>query len=226
MNKTKIEWCDYTWNPVTGCLNTCEYCYARKIAKRFGHTPEEIAFKPIIRKYKLSEPQFISKPQNIFVCSMADLFGDWIQDEWIQRVFDACEQAPQHRYFFLTKNPKRYEKIIPDKYRVIKGDKNCNMWFGNTLTKPHKDPIIMFNPPVKKFVSVEPLQENFNFYPDKMNWVIIGAETGNRKGKVIPKKKWIESIVNQVKRNGIPLFMKNNLKEIWGDELIQEYPFK
>jgi len=35
MNKTKIDWCDMTWNPVTGCLNSCPYCYARKIAKRF-----------------------------------------------------------------------------------------------------------------------------------------------------------------------------------------------
>lgn len=30
--KTKIDWCDSTWNPVTGCLHGCAYCYARKIA--------------------------------------------------------------------------------------------------------------------------------------------------------------------------------------------------
>ena len=36
MQKTKIEWADSTWNPVTGCLNGCSYCYARKIAERFG----------------------------------------------------------------------------------------------------------------------------------------------------------------------------------------------
>lgn len=35
MNKTKIDWCDSTWNPVTGCLHGCEYCYARAIAERF-----------------------------------------------------------------------------------------------------------------------------------------------------------------------------------------------
>ena len=34
--KTKIDWCDSTWNPVTGCLHGCEYCYARRIAERFG----------------------------------------------------------------------------------------------------------------------------------------------------------------------------------------------
>lgn len=36
MNKTGIEWCDMTWNPVTGCRHECEYCYARRIAARFG----------------------------------------------------------------------------------------------------------------------------------------------------------------------------------------------
>ena len=35
MKKTKIEWCDSTWNPVTGCRHGCEYCYARRIAERF-----------------------------------------------------------------------------------------------------------------------------------------------------------------------------------------------
>lgn len=40
MNKTKIEWCDSTWNPVTGCKHGCDYCYARRIAGRFGGASE------------------------------------------------------------------------------------------------------------------------------------------------------------------------------------------
>jgi len=39
LNHTKIEWAlnpdgtpGYTWNPITGCLNGCPYCYARKLA--------------------------------------------------------------------------------------------------------------------------------------------------------------------------------------------------
>ena len=34
--KGKIEYLDFTWNPVTGCLHNCPYCYARKITNRFG----------------------------------------------------------------------------------------------------------------------------------------------------------------------------------------------
>ncbi len=36
MNKTKIEWCDISWNVVTGCLHGCKYCYAAGIANRFS----------------------------------------------------------------------------------------------------------------------------------------------------------------------------------------------
>ena len=132
MNKTKIEWCDRTWNPVTGCLHECEYCYARRIAKRFGtldrdeageglefvlDTPERFYelnepvrdsegkiepypadFYPTLHYYRMDEPQRKTKPQTIFVCSMADLFGDWVPDSWIEEVFAACVKAPQHRY--------------------------------------------------------------------------------------------------------------------------------
>ncbi|MCL2064088.1 MAG: phage Gp37/Gp68 family protein [Candidatus Cloacimonetes bacterium] len=236
---TKIEWCDETINPlghwcfgVGGTKDNpkpCPYCYAYKLAKRkmvkcekchsFKEPHTHFEVLDVLSKWK--------KPRNIFVQSMGDLFHNEVPDEWIQQVFEACEQAPQHRYFFLTKNPKRYDKVIPDKYRVIRGDKNCNMWFGHTETKPHNDVILTFNPPVKKFVSLEPLQEEYKeFYPNKMNWIIIGAETGNRKDKVIPEREWIEDIVDVCKRKKIPLFMKNNLKEIWGDELIQEFPFE
>ncbi len=144
MNKTKIEWCDSTWNPLTGCLHGCEYCYARRIAERFGtlfkggimpedegltFLPDEpdrfyeldeparndngklepfpANFYPTFHRYRLDEPQNMKKPQNIFVCSMADLFGDWVPYNWIEEVFAACDKAPQHRYMFLTKNPQR-----------------------------------------------------------------------------------------------------------------------
>ena len=50
--------------------------------------------------FRLKEPEQKTKPQTIFVCSMSDLFGAWVPDEWIEAVFEACEKAPQHRYLF------------------------------------------------------------------------------------------------------------------------------
>ena len=116
--KTKIDWCDTTWNPVTGCLHGCEYCYARRIVERFGglapdnecHELEErnrdtrgkadpypFGFAPTLHRYRLNQPKEWTEPRTIFVCSMADLFGDWVPLDWIQQVFAACREAPQHR---------------------------------------------------------------------------------------------------------------------------------
>ena len=36
MNRSKIEWCDHTWNPITGCRHNCPYCYARRMPARFA----------------------------------------------------------------------------------------------------------------------------------------------------------------------------------------------
>lgn len=249
MNKTKIDWCDSTWNPVTGCLHECEYCYARGIANRFGtkdrchnfygghpigsiHELEEPAvvtetgkkspypfnFEPTFHKYRLSEYQS-KKGRNIFVCSMADLFGDWVPDEWIEEVFKACDNAPQHNYLFLTKNPKRYERIL-DRYMP------SNMWFGWSQTGPMGNKCdFTTHHSIKTFISIEPLLEPFKeFHIRGVDWVIIGAETGRRKDKVIPERKWIEDIVNECKENGIAVFMKSSLADIWGEPLIQEFP--
>lgn len=57
-----------------------------------------------------------------------------------------------------------------------------------------------------------------------MHWVIVGTETGRRRDKVIPKREWIEGIINECRKNGTPVFMKSSLAEIWGEPLIQEFP--
>lgn len=49
MNRSKIEWCDHTWNPITGCRHGCKYCYANHMVKRFaGDTRLNIMAKKII----------------------------------------------------------------------------------------------------------------------------------------------------------------------------------
>lgn len=132
MNKTKIEWVrnsdgtqGYTWNPVTGCLHGCEYCYGKRIDKRFG----DGKFTPTFYPERLQQPLAVKKPSRIFVGSMADLFGDW---NWglsgrpgrkthsatvIANVLEIVDQCPHHTFIFLTKNPKGMQGIdFPDNY--------------------------------------------------------------------------------------------------------------
>lgn len=252
MNKTRIDWCDSTWNPITGCLHGCEYCYARDVAHRFGagwetasgnypvldepmygqrigkdgkpETRKEVYpynFTPTFHRYRLND--YIGKKgRNIFVCSMADLFGKWVPDEWIEEVFSACEKAPQHNYLFLTKNYRRYREFaVPRKE---------NMWYGVSVTRERQtDSYDVYFSTVHTFASIEPILEDIKPHEHKglfrsMDWIIIGAETGRRKGKVVPKRKWIKDIVDVCKEINIPVFMKSSLADIWGEPLIQEFP--
>ena len=261
--KTKIDWCDSTWNPVTGCLHGCEYCYARSLANRYGgfdhdedknpvgnqfvigvqelDKPKHIMrknglhkapypwfFLPTLHRYRLDQPSKWSEPRTIFVCSMADLFGKWVPDEWIEAVINACIAAPQHRYLFLSKNPARYMHLIAN---GIIPENQPNFWFGSTATIPEME--FFWCDEVNTFVSIEPILAPFEDLTDegidpasKTNWIIVGAETGNRKNKVIPQKSWIDEIVSAAKKAGTPVFMKESLREIMGDDFRQEFPWE
>jgi protein gp37 len=195
------------------------------MSNRFG-----LSFEPAIHRKRLEEPCLKKQSQNIFVCSMADLFGDWVSYEWLDYIFGVCNSAPQHRFLFLTKNPKRYMEL----FNVL--PKGNNFFFGTTVTT--EDTEYWYSDTHNWFLSIEPIMSKFSgkgfsgHVPIwegpglKPKWVIVGAETGNRKGKVIPERTWIEVIVNECQKNNIPVFLKNSLAEIWGEPLIQEYPWE
>ena len=74
-----------------------------------------------------------------------------------------------------------------------------------------------------EFVSIEPLLGPFG-HPavgtlDFIDWFIIGAETGNRKGKVVPEKAWVKEIVDYCDAAGKPVFMKDSLIPIVDEAL-------
>ena len=155
---------------------------------------------------------------------MADLFGDWVPDEWIAEVFKACEAAPQHRYLFLTKNPTRYCKIAYDGW--LPDAKN--FWYGSTITRKGES---FFAGGVhwNAFVSIEPLLEPLDVGIGSFGgakWVIVGAETGNRKGKIIPKREWVENIVEAAQITKMKVFMKESLRELMGADFRQELPWE
>ncbi len=257
MNKSKIDWCDFSWNPITGCHHECTYCYARKQARRFcgdvrinkgsdqlehdreaklwtlkepfkseaGKTiPFPAGFEPTLHEYRLSMPALKKKPANIFVCSMADLFGEWVPDEWIKRVFEACRAAPWHNYLFLTKNPNRYCKMA----NASTLPKDRNFWYGTTITKAG-DTFFGGRITDNIFLSIEPLQGSLNAGIGSFGgakWIIVGAETGNAANKITPEREWIENIIEAAKLTQASVLLKDSteMKRIWGEEIIQELP--
>jgi len=193
MQKTKIEWADYVWNPVVGCLNDCPYCYARKIARRFegtGKFPK--GFKPWFFEERLKEPLKVKKPSRIFVCSMGELFGHWVPKEWICRVMDTVGKAQWHTFMFLTKCP----------WELWKVNFPWNAWVGVTVNRLPQEGGRVFRLAERcnarvKFVSLEPMFTDF--VPEryleswkKMDWVIVGAQTNPYR---FPERAWVEKVI-------------------------------
>lgn len=253
MNKTQIEYCDFTWNPVTGCLSNCEYCYTMPQLRRFAGDvrinkgspqlikespklyilpkpfknpagtviPSPVGTTPTLHQYRLPMIARKQKPATILVCSQADLFEEWIPDEWIRRVFEACEAAPWHNYLFLTKNPQRYHDLL----NAGNLPQQNNHWYGTTITEPGAPTFCAKG--YNNFVNIEPLLKPFpTDVSIQTTWIILGVETGSRRGKVQPDRKWIQAIVNYCRHTGTLLFMKTSdeLCEIWNREIIQELP--
>lgn len=236
MTRTKIDWCDVVWNPVWGCRHNCPYCYARRFARRFGKlkahqemkhvespgwTLELLtklawnlrAFKPTFLWSNFDQP-FPRKPARIFVDSMSDI-AFWKPD-WMHMVLRKIRRHPEHTFLFLTKDPGAYENLsFP---------KNC--WLGVSASTQEEavqrqEGLIGH---AHTFLSLEPIQEEIDpraITLETIDWLIIGAETGNRKEKVIPEHSWIHPLVFALP---VPVFMKENLQEHWQMPLIQEFP--
>lgn len=121
MNPTKIEWSEYTWNPVTGCSHAgtpgCDNCYARRMATRLAGRngyPAENPFAITLHPERLDQPLRRKVPSRIFVCSMSDLFHDDVDRDDILRVWTVMERCPQHVFLVLTKRAERMQRLLSE----------------------------------------------------------------------------------------------------------------
>jgi protein gp37 len=174
---------------------------------------------------KNAKPLKIKEPSAFFVGAFTDLFGDWVPGAWIRDVFAVCAAAPQHAYLFLTKNPKRYlelakRELLPQEH-----------WYGYTITNRadanrHSASSYEWDAVKNLFISLEPLLEEIPYISTHtpFDWLIAGALTGPGAEKRRPKKEWVADIVGQCRARGIPVFMKSSLADVWGADLIREYP--
>jgi len=222
MAKTKIEWCDWKWNPVWGCLRGCDHCYARKIARRFAgeihrqnkEIPENTIrdFVPTLIWSRLNAK--IPNVRRVFVNSMSDI--QFWKTRWWDMVVERIENRPLTDFLFLTKNGTIYEEDwFPAHRNIIRGV---------TDTCEKKKRLRNF---FVDFVSAEPLHGmvDLSVYP-RMRWLIVGAETGNRKEKIEPQREWLEMMLEEAERRKIPVFMKESMRrycEKWGVPFVQEF---
>ena len=228
---TGIGWCDFTWNPVTGCWGPggtpekpshCPYCYAKRIyEERLSKS-----FEPTFHPERLGQPAKEKQPSKIFVCSTGDLFGDWVPRDWIEAVLDVVKQCPQHTFQFLTKNPARYKD-----FRTNWPD---NAWAGMSVSQQaafsRKRWDLGWSVASVVFVSFEPLLGPTRLAPRtgrwlslsgevaashpayRPYWAIIGEQTGpGPKPPVEDVVRWATDLMADLRRLDIPIFVKRPL---------------
>jgi protein gp37 len=237
----QVSWAAWTWNPVTGCLHNCEYCYAREGALMNKNLKPfyPFGFDPTIYEFRLEAPANSRVPKEakndprlgrVFVTSMGDLFGKWVPDDWIAKVFAAARAHSEWEYLFLTKFPQRYVGLeLPP-----------TAWIGTTVDEQYRVKIAetafrKISGVRVKWLSLEPLLVPLKFTDLSMfDFVVIGAQSATKQpdGEVkefAPNIEWVLEITAQAKAAGCKVYHKPNLigvpnPQCPGMKLLQEVP--
>jgi len=262
MQKTAIEWCDFTWNPVVGCSRGCKWCYARRLAKRQKHRCEKCyRFEPHLHPERLDEPLKRKTPTKIFVCSMGELFDPALSFAVARDVYAIAELCRQHLFMVLTKQSARARRFHDEWFADHPAVRN--LWLGVSVTSQadanDRLPALQRCEAAVRFVSYEPVHGPVDFlgptacaYPPSnpdvcracedwglchgderkkawlpaIDWLIIGAETGNRRGEVVPERWWILDAIRKARDADVPVFVKDNVAAHFPEFAgIREWPF-
>ncbi len=225
-DRSKIEWTDATWNPVTGCSRVsqaCLNCYAERFAERFrgvpGH-PYEQGFDLKLWPDRLNMPLRWKQRKMVFVNSMSDLFHHDVPDDFVKKVFDVMIQARHHIFQILTKRSERMLTWVESNFSA---DSNGNgksawpphIWLGVSVENHDytwRIKHLQSTPAHVKYLSIEPLLGPISLNNNSLasiQWVIVGGESGPRAR--LMKPDWVYDIREQCKRNSVPFFFKQ-----WG----------
>lgn len=215
MNKTKIQWTEMTWNPITGCTKIsdgCMNCYAARMAKRLkamGNPRYINEFNVTVHKDLLEVPLDIKQPRMIFVNSMSDLFHKDVPDDVIIKVFETMNKAHWHTFQVLTKRPERV--LAMDQAGLLKW--SSNIWMGTTVENDkYVDRIDKLRKTKAniKFLSCEPLLGSLkDISLEEIDWVIVGGESGPKSREM--EKEWVLELKELCEKDGVAFFFKQ-----WG----------
>lgn len=223
---SEIEWTDATWNPISGCVMIspgCTNCYAMRMAARlqamrhpsYASTTRKSGGRPVwtgqihLIEKSLVIPLSWRKPRKIFVNSMSDLFQDGVPLKFIDRVWDAMEEANWHTYQILTKRPENMLSVLKKLGRRALP----NVWLGTSVESgKYKARIAKLRevPAHVRFISFEPLIGSIGeTCLAGIHWAIVGGESGP--GARPMKPDWVEEIRQQCKNQKVQFFFKQ-----WG----------
>jgi protein gp37 len=244
MNKTSIEWCDLTWNPIRASLKGasrkarsgtfctrispgCTHCYASTINKRFGNGLEYTV--PNLEKIEfflderiLAQPLHEKKPRRIFVGDMFDLFHEAIPDDLIGEVFAVMALCPQHTFQVLTKRAERMCAILtdaadtaPQRYRGLLP--LPHVWLGVSVEdKQRAKERIPFLQATPARVRFLSVEPQLEIVaPDLRELHWVICGGESGPGARPFNLAWAESLLMQCRAAGVPFFMKQVGSNPW-----------
>ncbi len=221
MAATAIEWTEVTWNPTTGCDRTspgCDHCYAMTLAKRLKAMGQPKyqndgdprtsgpGFDVTVHPDTLDLPFTWHAPKTVFVNSMSDLFHERVPEDFIRRVFDVMKATPQHQYQVLTKRSHRL-RAIADQLEWP-----SNVWMGVSVENQKyafRTRHLKEVPAAVRFLSVEPLLGPVELDLDRIDWVIVGGESGIGARPIDPI--WVRVVRDRCAETNTAFFFKQ-----WG----------
>lgn len=243
MAKTKIEWCDFTWNPWMGCTQVspaCDRCYAMvqmdqwlgKVRWGAGEDRKrtsEAYWRQPLRWDRIAQADG-SRP-TVFCLSLGDIWDNEVDPLWRRQAFDVMERTPHLTYLLLSKrignavkmcDPMAGHTLLP-----------ANAALGATMVTQEE-----WNRDLPKllsagrnlgarftFASVEPMLERIrpygNIFPD---WVIVGGESG--RDPRMMSLDWARALRDDCAEAGVPFFFKQTTGKgpIPDDLMVRQFP--
>lgn len=222
MSRSRIEWTEITWNPVTGCDRIspgCDNCYALAMARRLkamgaaGYQNDGNprtsgpGFGVTTHPELLRSPTTWRRPRMVFVNSMSDLFHARVPLGFIQDTFAVMRETPQHTYQILTKRSRRLLRLAPEI------DWPSNVWMGVSVEDEkyasRVDDLRKVEAAVR-FISCEPLLGSLaKLELGGIDWVIAGGESGSGYRPV--DINWVRELRDLCLDKDVPFFFKQ-----WG----------
>jgi protein gp37 len=231
---SSIEWLlgGHTWNMIRarnsqtgkvgwGCVKVgkkCARCYAENQNIKCGTNPGRMgnglpyaADKlPIVEFFlhekTLQQPLHWGKPAHIFPCSMTDLFGSWVSDEWLDKIYDVMETCTQHTFLILTKRPERRREYLARRYQ--RNEPAQNIWEGCSPETQQNVIDLIETPAALRWLSEEPILGPIDYVSQlpKIDWLVVGGESGPEARPT--NIRWVANVIGQCKGLGVPVFVK------------------
>jgi protein gp37 len=229
----------------------CQHCYAERMNGRMlpswgtglDYTrPNRDKVEVYLDETELVRPLRWKKPRMIFPCSMTDLFGEWVPDEMIDRVFAVMALASHHVFQVLTKRAERLhswaigwglqgrqsgvlESIRAKTFGIGHPSDVTyplpNVWLGVSVEdRQRKDRIdhLRRTPAAVRWLSLEPLIEGLGTIDfTGISWCVIGGESGP--GARPCDLAWIRSLIAQCRAAGVAPYCKQ-----WGSHAVYVDP--